>query len=215
MFKCGRRIMLFLLLGGGLWQVGEGGYIYAKAQLAQKLILDAWEEGIANHQPVKPWSWADTWPVARLVVPRLGVDQIVLAGDNGRALAFGPGHRFGTPLPGEFGNSLVAGHRDTHFNFLKNLRIDDTILVQDQAGVVHQYIINAYEVVDESMPVEEVSEQQLTLVTCYPFDTIAPGGPLRYVVSATIATATVEWRGKADSLFSAGTWGQAIDSTTL
>ncbi|VAW84455.1 LPXTG-site transpeptidase family protein [hydrothermal vent metagenome] len=199
MFKWGRRVILFLLLSVGLWQVGEGSYIYAKAQLAQELILDAWEEGIANRQPVKPWSWADTWPVARLVVPRLGIDQIVLAGDNGRALAFGPGHRFGTPLPGEVGNSLVAGHRDTHFGFLKNLRIDDTILVQDQAGAVHQYIINAYEVVDESMPVEEVSEQQLTLVTCYPFDAVVPGGPLRYVVTATVTTA--KWKGKSDNLY--------------
>jgi len=202
MFKWGRRIMLAILLSGGLWQVGEGSYIYAKAQLAQELILGAWEQGIANRQPVKPWSWADTWPVARLMVPRLDVDQIVLAGDNGRALAFGPGHRFGSALPGEAGNSLISGHRDTHFGFLKELRIDDTVLVQDQAGVVHRYIINAYEVVDESTPLEEVSGQQLTLVTCYPFDAVIPGGPLRYVVTATAFTA--ELRDKLDNRLVSG-----------
>jgi len=178
---------LLLLLSGGLWQVGEGSYIYAKAQLAQMLILDAWEEGIANRQSIKPWSWADTWPVARLMVPRLGIDQIVLAGDNGRALAFGPGHRFGTPLPGELGNSLIAGHRDTHFGFLKDLRIDDTILVQNQAGAIHVYVIDSYEVVDEGTPVfTVVGQSTLTLVTCYPFGTVIPGGPLRYVVMASV-----------------------------
>jgi len=186
MHKFIRRFLIIALLSGGLWQLGEGTYIYAKAQLAQELILDAWENGVANHQRVKPWSWADTWPVARLMVPRLDVDQIVLAGDNGRALAFGPGHRFGSALPGEEGNSLISGHRDTHFSFLKELRIDDTILVQDQVGTVHQYVINAYEVIDESTPIADANERQLTLVTCYPFDAVLPGGPLRYVVTAII-----------------------------
>lgn len=184
--KFTRRFIIIALLSGGLWQLGEGAYIYAKAQLAQELILDAWEKGVANHQAVKPWSWADTWPVARLMVPRLSIDQIVLAGDNGRALAFGPGHRIGSALPGTVGNSLISGHRDTHFNFLKELRIDDTILVQDQTGTVHQYVINAYEVIDESMPIAEGNARQLTLVTCYPFDAVMPGGPLRYVVTATV-----------------------------
>jgi len=181
-----RRIALVMLLSGGTWQIGEGSYIYAKAQLAQKLILDAWEKGVANNRPVKPWSWADTWPVARLIVPRLEIDQIVLAGDNGRALAFGPGHRFGSALPGESGNSLISGHRDTHFSFLNKLRINDEVLVQDQTGVVHRYVIDSYEVIDESTPVMgSAGQSQLTLVTCYPFDAIVPGGPFRYVVMAT------------------------------
>jgi sortase A len=186
MHKFTRRFLIIALLSGGLWQLGEGAYIYAKAQLAQELILDAWEKGVANHQPIKPWSWADTWPVARLMVPRLDIDQIILAGDNGRALAFGPGHRFGSALPGEEGNSLISGHRDTHFSFLKELRVDDTVLVQDQTGAVHQYVINAYEVIDELMPIANGNERQLTLVTCYPFDAVMPGGPLRYVVTATV-----------------------------
>ena len=181
-----RRFIIIALLSGGLWQLGEGAYIYAKAQLAQVLILDAWEKGVANHQSVKPWSWADTWPVARLIVPRLDIDQIVLAGDNGRALAFGPGHRIGSALPGAVGNSLISGHRDTHFNFLKELRIDDTILVQDHTGVMYQYVINTYKVVDQSTPLADSNERQLTLVTCYPFDAVMPGGPLRYVVTATV-----------------------------
>jgi len=180
-----RRWLIIALLGSGLWQFGEGSYIYAKAQVAQELILDAWEEGIVSDQPVKPWAWADTWPVARLTVPRLDIDQIVLAGDSGHALAFGPGHRLDSALPGAVGNSLISGHRDTHFRFLKSLRIDDEILLHTPDGQSHRYVINAYEVIDESTPLGfEADERQLTLVTCYPFDAVAPGGSLRYVVYA-------------------------------
>lgn len=181
-----RRTVLLLLLSSGLWQIGEGSYIYAKAQLAQQLILGSWKESITHQQQVKPWPWADTWPVARLIVPKLNIDQVVLAGDNGRTLAFGPGHRFGTALPGERGNSLIAGHRDTHFDFLQKLHLGEQILVQLQSGEMITYVVNSTEVIHESTPIYNVTgRRQLTLVTCYPFDAVVPGGPLRYVVFAT------------------------------
>lgn len=177
--------MIVLLTVAGIWQLSEGGYIYAKAQLAQHLIQKSWQQSIGSAQQVKPWPWADTWPVARLTVPRLDIDQIVLAGDNGRTLAFGPGHRFGTVLPGEAGNSLIAGHRDTHFDFLKQLRSGDEIFVQSQLGVTRRYVVYWTEVIDESTPVNITTDRrELTLVTCYPFDTVVPGGPLRYIVFA-------------------------------
>jgi len=75
----------------GLWQTGSGTWIYVKAKLAQVLLQRAWAVSLAGQRDVKPWPWADTWPVARLVVPSLGIDQIVLAGAHGRTLAFGPG----------------------------------------------------------------------------------------------------------------------------
>jgi len=184
-FKWIRLAVLTVLLSGGIWHSGEGAYIYARAQLAQKLIHDAWQESFRHPQQVKPWSWADTWPVARLMVPRLNVDLIVLAGDNGRTLAFGPGHRFGTTAPGEIGNSLIAGHRDTHFNFLKSLYPGEEIFVQTRNGSVQVYSVNSTQVIHESTAVEETSgHRQLTLVTCYPFDALVAGGSLRYIVIA-------------------------------
>ncbi len=181
-----RHLLLVMLVSGGVWQIGEGAYIYAKALLAQRLIHDAWQASIKQSQQVKPWSWADTWPVARLLVPRLGVDQIVLAGDSGRTLAFGPGHRFGSPLPGDSGNSLIAGHRDTHFRFLKEIRSGEVILVQTQNGDMTTYVVNSTGVIHELSSVgNDADQRQLTLVTCYPFGAVVPGGPLRYVVSAT------------------------------
>ena len=75
----------------GLWQTGSGAWIYVKARLAQVLLQRAWVSTLAGQQDVKPWPWADTWPIARLVVPSQGIDQIVLEGAYRRTLAFGPG----------------------------------------------------------------------------------------------------------------------------
>ncbi len=89
---------LFALLG--LVLVGQGLWIHAKALLAQVLLERAFEQTLATGAPVKPWPWADTWPVARIEFPRLGKSVIVLAGSSGQALAFGPGHVEGTPDAG-------------------------------------------------------------------------------------------------------------------
>src|SRR5690606_25926119 len=69
----------------------QPAWLQAKAALAQVLLQSAWSQSRDSGDAVKPWPWADTHPVARLSVPRLAIDQIVLAGDAGRVLAFGPG----------------------------------------------------------------------------------------------------------------------------
>ena len=79
---------LSALLGVAL--IAKGTAIYAKAVLAQILLERAFDRSLAAGQPVKAWSWADTWPVARLEVPRIGASAIVLKGGSGEALAFGP-----------------------------------------------------------------------------------------------------------------------------
>src|SRR4051812_40905646 len=116
------RVGAALLFALGAWHFSQGLYIHAKALLAQLLMHRAWQRALAGEPRAKPWPWADTWPVARLTIAGQGVDVFVLAGANGRALAFGPGHVFGTPLPGEPGNSVIGGHRDTHLAFLRHLK---------------------------------------------------------------------------------------------
>ena len=123
-----------MLAALALWQIGAGLWIPAKAWLAQLLIARAWEESIATGKAATPWPWADTAPVARLTVPRLGIDQIVLAHATGRTLAFGPGHLDGSPAPGEPGLSIISGHRDTSFRFLANLAAGDEIRIQRADG---------------------------------------------------------------------------------
>ena len=186
----GRRfaaIAALMLALGGFWQIGQAGYIHAKAWLAQALIADAWSRTRDGERQARPWPWADTWPVARLRVPARKVDAYVLAGANGRTIAFGPGHVFGTAAPGEPGNSVIGAHRVTHFAFLHWVRNGDLIELDTHQGRTVRYRINHMEVVDKSdtRPLTQSSpRRELTLVTCYPFDALKAGGPLRYVVSA-------------------------------
>jgi sortase A len=170
-----------------LWQLGQGTTIQAKAWLAQVLIKQAWARTLEGEQQAKPWPWADTWPVARISVPGRDIERYVLAGANGRSIAFGPGHVFGTPLPGETGNSVIGAHRDTHFAFLRDVQPGDTIVVEKSVGGTRRYRVTSSEIVDKSetrVLAQAPSETRLTLITCYPFDALRAGGPLRYVVTA-------------------------------
>lgn len=185
----GRRLALaagLVLLGLGAWQLGGAATLHAKAWLAQILLARAWNESLSDHRPHKPWPWADTAPIARLKVPALDIDRIVLSGASGRTLAFGPGHLSETAWPGAAGHSVVAGHRDTHFRFLQDLTPAMDMEVQSSDGVWRHYRVTGSKVIDARgarlMPA--ASRPTLTLVTCWPFDAIEPGGPLRYAVFA-------------------------------
>ncbi len=175
-----------LLFTFGTWLMGQGLWIHAKAMAAQWLLQRAWVETLESRQPVKPWPWADTWPVARLVIPKLGVDQIILADASGRSLAFGPGWINHRKFPRAAESLLLSGHRDTHFSYLRDVRVEDLIKIQTRKGGWTTYsVINT--VIVDTRTTELMSYQDndaLTLITCYPFETLVPGGPLRYVVRA-------------------------------
>ena len=168
----------------GLWQLGGAALIHGKALLAQRLLDRAWAETLAGAEQVKPWPWADTWPVARLKVPAQGVDLYVLAGASGRTLAFGPAVVDGTQ---GLGHQILSGHRDTHFAFLQELTDGSRLQLQDRSGAWRDYRVSGHQVIDVRRPVtarRAEAGELLTLVTCYPFDAVDPGGPLRYAVTA-------------------------------
>ncbi|MDX1499507.1 MAG: class GN sortase [Woeseiaceae bacterium] len=179
-------LVVAALLGLGFWQLGQGAYIPAKAWVAQELMQRAWLRGAEGSAQPVPWPWADTWPVARLTARAGAIELIVLAGGSGRTLAFGPGHLSASAIPGETGNSVIAGHRDTHFRFLKDLEIGETLMVETIAGRRHVFEVVDVDVVDarRGSLVLDTDTSLLSLVTCYPFDAVEPGGPLRYVVTA-------------------------------
>ena len=114
------------------------------------------------------------------------IDLIVLAGGSGRTLAFGPGHLSASALPGQRGNAVIAGHRDTHFNFLQRLAVGEPLAVETASGESHLYQVVNVDVVDSrrSSLLLDTEDSMLSLVTCYPFDALEPGGPMRYVVTA-------------------------------
>ena len=179
-----RTLAVAILLAIGVWHIAAGGWIHAKAVLAQGLLATAWTRAQLGVADPHPWPWADTWPVARLQAPRLAEDLLVLAGGSGRTLAFGPGHVDGTALPGGAGMSVIAGHRDTHFRFLRDLLPGDLLQVTDRQGGVAEYVVRSRHVVHKDRARLALEQPGLALVTCYPFDAVTTGGPLRYVVLA-------------------------------
>ncbi len=182
-----RFITALVLALAGLVLFGEGAYIHAKALVAQVLLERAFAETIASGREVKPWSWADTWPVARIEVKRLHASAIVLAGSSGQALAFGPGQVEFTPDAGERGVAVYSAHRDTHFRFLKDIAIGDEIDITRSDGHTFRYRADNASVVrfDASGIDPLTNGYELALTTCWPFDAVTPG-PNRYVLHATM-----------------------------
>ena len=184
-----RRVLSAALLMTGLALLLSAVWIPLKAVTGQILLHQAWQRTLAGSAVVKPWPWADTWPVARLELPTLGESFIVLAGASGESLAWAPGHLDGTAEPGDFGNSAISGHRDTHFSVLQDLSPADEIIVERRDGRKLRYIVREMKVVDyrdTSVLSSDTQLPTLTLITCYPFDAVVPGGPERYVVRAEL-----------------------------
>jgi sortase A len=176
-----------LLALAGLVLFGQGAYIHAKAIVAQVLLERAFAETIASGRATKPWSWADTWPVARIEVKRLHAGAIVLAGSSGQALAFGPGHVELSPDAGERGVAVYSAHRDTHFRFLRDVVIGDEIVITRSDGRIFRYRADGTSVVrfNASGIDPFTAGYELVLSTCWPFDAVTPG-PNRYVLHATM-----------------------------
>jgi len=124
-------------------------------------------------------------PLAELLIPRLGLSEIVFHGSDAHTLSLGLGHIENTPLPGESGNVAIAGHRDSFFRPLRKVKVGDDILLDTPDERVHYRVsslrvVNSYEV----SVIGATRDATLTLVTCYPFWFIGQA-PDRFVVRAT------------------------------
>ncbi len=167
--------------------LGKSSWIMLKAEVSQVLLARAFTQTVATGNPVKPWSWADTWPVAEVRIPRLGASAIVLNGATTESLAFGPAHVTETPAPGERGTSVIAAHRDTHFAFLKDVQMGDLITITRSDGLTFRYAVTGMRVADwnRSGIDAHAPGHRLALTTCYPFGNVVHG-PQRYIVEAVM-----------------------------
>ena len=185
------RILCALLLITGACLSGRALYMHAKAELAGILVRRAWEQSLQSGKSQAPWPWADTHPVARIRIPRLGYDEIVLEGASPRTLAFGPAHLLNGTSLGEPGNLVLAGHRTSWFRPLESVAPGDTILVdwfQTRRGGLQErtYMVNKISIVDpqDTALLAPTPEDELTLITCYPFGR-GPRSPQRFIVRAS------------------------------
>jgi sortase A len=189
----GRRDRIFAcaaLLAIGAALLAAGVWLPLKAALAEELLNRAWTAARAGGGEVRPWPWADTWPVARLRLPPSASAEplIVLAGASGRGLAFAPGLLDGSALPGEPGVAVIAAHRDTHFHALARLALGDRFEIERADGETFAYVVTGIEILDTrtaSLRLDAL-DSVVALVTCYPFDALVPGGTLRYVVTGEL-----------------------------
>jgi sortase A len=125
-------------------------------------------------------------PVAELSIPRLDSVLYVVEGDDARDLKRGPGHVIGSAMPGGDGNCIIAGHRDTHFRILKDIRKgDEIVLTRD--GETFRYRVDETRVISPAdlEPLRPTREPVLNLITCFPFYYVG-SAPKRFIVHATL-----------------------------
>ncbi len=181
-----KTVMASAALGAAFLLLGHSLYIPAKAALSVALLDQAWDQGLENGAPVKPWPWLDSQPVAKIHFPQ-GQNFVVLEGISGQTLAFAPGWHPITSPPGSMaGVTLISAHKDTHFRLLEDLKAGEIIKLETPDGQTHRYHITETQIAERPrISVLRQTEQNiLVLSTCYPFTASLPGTKQRYLVVA-------------------------------
>lgn len=184
-----------MLVLSGLGSSGAA-YISAKATLAQYLLERAWMRSSSTAQPHKAWHWADTAPAARLTYSlneeAKRQSMIVLDNASGEAMAFGPGLVAGQLSKASRTTVAIGGHRDTHLAFLEHATEETQFELQLPDGSIQRYQFEDAFVMDSRADQLQIAADQpgLVLITCYPFNALQTGGPLRLVVRAKSLSTT-------------------------
>jgi sortase A len=160
--------------------------LYAKSELdhvaARELPADAWRPSIL--EPPSP----DDSLIGVLTIPSVNLSVAIVEGDDDQALRIAAGHLADTPLPWDEGNSAFAGHRDTFFNPLQDLRVGDEMSLATRHGTFRYRVVVVTIVAPDDLSVlGPTGNVSLTLITCYPFSYLGPA-PQRFIVQADRVT---------------------------
>lgn len=191
----GRWAASALPIAGGAMLLIVSATSIARGAIARDAARSRWAEleavravraGRSRAGASNGWSTARGTPVARLVIPRLGLDEVVVEGVGDDDLRAGPGHMTGSALPGDSGNAVISAHRDRHFHPLARIAVGDTIVTESDRGTV-TWTVARLRVVDADAPALRTSQTPLlTLTTCWPVRFFGPA-PERLIVEATPA----------------------------
>jgi sortase A len=179
-----------LLIAGGCVLLFMGGREFVESRVGQKKAAREFHEttrgGPTRHRAARPRRPHLGETVAKLVIPRLDTELYVVEGDDTVDLRRGPGHLPGTAMPGANGNCIIAGHRDTHFRVLKDIKEGDDIVLETDSGK-YLYRVESTRVVwpNNKAPLKPSTEAVLNLITCYPFYYVG-SAPKRFVVEARL-----------------------------
>ncbi len=184
-----RNTLAYLLLMAGVVVFCLGAREVIVSIAGQKTAENDFEVRLPSERQARTVSARDGDIIAKLSIPRLGAELFVVEGAGKQELRRGPGHVIGTALPGADGNCVIAGHRDTHFRILKDIRDGDDIILETKAGKF-LYRVRKTEVVvpENNQPMQDTSDPELNLITCYPFYYLG-AAPKRFVVQARLAGA--------------------------
>lgn len=171
----------YFFLAVGLLALGYAAYVVVDAHAYQAYEQSKFEN-VSRNEPPAPL--VEGGVLGEIQVPRLHLKAIVVEGDSNTILRRAVGHIPETALPGEPGNVALAGHRDTFFRPLRNIRLGDSITLQTSNGAF-QYLVESTEIVPATAVeiLDATPRRTLTLITCFPFDYVGPA-PKRYVVRA-------------------------------
>lgn len=171
---------IFLTLG--ILALSYVGYVLFDAHRYQVEQAQRFEHAIKAERLAVPFR--EGTPLGRIEIRRVGLTAMVQEGVDEATLRRAVGHIPNTSLPGQSGNIGLAGHRDSFFRGLRNIRLDDEITLATLHGV-QRYRVETTNVVtpEETEVLADVGYDRLTLVTCYPFNFVG-SAPKRFIVSA-------------------------------
>ena len=187
-----RRRAGIALAAAGLLLVGSAGAAYARGAIAREQARTAWEiaraeaaragiDRLIDTRPATPPRKGD--PVARLLIPAIRLDEIVVEGIDDVQLNVGPGHLPQSVVPGARGNAVISAHRDRHFSRLDEVAVGDTITTETIDGSMQWVVVERRVVSRHARPLRDAGRAELTLTTCWPVRHFGPA-PDRLIVSA-------------------------------
>ncbi|MGC1482196.1 MAG: class D sortase [Candidatus Acidiferrum sp.] len=175
------RAACYLLFAFGILALGYAGIVFADSHIYQAVEIQKLER---VSPPSVPHILAEGDMLGELQVPRLGLTVIVVQGDSSVDLRRAVGHLSNSPLPGQWGNVALAGHRDTFFRPLRDIRVGDLIRFKSRELSL-EYVVESIQVVASTdiRVLEATTGHDLTLITCFPFHYVGPA-PKRLIVRA-------------------------------
>ena len=185
---------LFITLGCGLiilglFGIGRASLMPIKAIIGQHYLEVAWQDSLKKNKLSKPWKSADFYMIGELTIPKLKISRVILNSVSGEALAWSIGRVTNLVSSSKNGPIILAGHRDSHMQFMSELNVGDKIELMMSDGVVKTFIISKTNITNKPeliMSALNLENKSLILTTCWPFNT-QKFGPERFIVTAQLA----------------------------
>ena len=176
----------FCLVIVGLVGITKASIMPIKAIIGQQYLEVAWKESLRANKLSKPWRSADFHMIGKLTVPKLKISRVILNSSTGEAMAWGIGRVHNAQSSSMDGPIILAGHRDSHMQFMSQLSVGDKIELMMTDGILKTYTISNSLVLETqnfilSQPL--ISNSDLILTTCYPINELKTGNK-RYILYA-------------------------------